>query len=194
MNDGDIDRTPQLIGGGSYDNLITYCLVVKKNRVSLAPLPLPWSTMFACNFLFVVFFAGALYLATLKESPAWVHLFFFALALFTCILFDVYLFVRYRDSILRGEILVFDQLSGKISLPDRGLVFGSEDDVHIECITARQKDSSCAEDVNSELNFVHSGEGRVERWNLLRSVGTIKPFGNLVDQLKRELPIPVRRV
>ncbi|MEL7498329.1 MAG: hypothetical protein AAFN77_12020 [Planctomycetota bacterium] len=44
-----------LIGGGSYDNLMTYRLVVEKNRVSLAPLPIAWSMMVACNCLFLFF-------------------------------------------------------------------------------------------------------------------------------------------
>ena len=183
-----------LIGGGSYDNLMTYHLVVEKNRVSLAPLPVAWSMMVACNCLFVAFFGGAFYLASLKDNHAWVFWFIIILAMLTCIAFDVVVYCRYSNSIRRGEILVCDQLTGKISLPDRGLKFTTEDDIHIECITARPKGSSDGDDCNSELNFVHSYDGKIERWNLLKSIATIRPFGKLVDQLKQETPIPVRRV
>ncbi|MEL7498328.1 MAG: hypothetical protein AAFN77_12015 [Planctomycetota bacterium] len=142
----------------------------------------------------LVFFAGAFYLATQKENPAWVFYIIVFLAVFTCVLCDVIVFVRFRKSIRRGEILVCNRLTGKISLPDRGLHFTTEDEIHIECITARPEGSNYGDDLNSELNFVHSKEGRVKRWNLLRSIATIRPFGKLVNQLKQEVPIPIRRV
>ena len=194
MSDIAAEEAVHLIGGGSYDNLMTYHLVVEKNRVSLAPLPIAWSMMVACNCLFVTFFAIAFYLASLKDNPEWVFGFIIITAMLTCVAFDLVVYYRYSNSIRRGEILVCEQHTGKISLPDRGLKFTSEDDIHIECITARPKGSNDSEAWCSELNFVYSCNGKIERWNLLRSIATIRPFGKLVDQLRQETPIPVRRI
>lgn len=184
-----------LIGGESYDNLMTYQLVVEENRVSLAPLPMAtaWRMMVVCNGLFLAFFAVMLYLATLQENPVWVYGAVAAIALFTCAGFDGIVFYRYKTSILRGEILTYDRLNGQITLPDRGLVFNAADDVHIECITGRLEGHSY-DDLNSELNFVCLSDGEKERWNLLRSIGNTRPFGKLIKQLMQETPIPVRRV
>jgi hypothetical protein len=184
-----------LIGGGSCNDFKNYHLVVGETRVSLAPQPMARarSMMLTCNCLFLAFFAMAIYLVMQKEQEEWVYYFLAALAFFTCVIFNAVVHHKFRSSNRRGEILVYDKSTGKISLPDHGLDFAIGEDIHIECITARESDDPLAE-FRSELNFVSSVDGAEKRWNLLSEGSTINPFGKLTKSIAREIPIPVRRV
>lgn len=193
MNDTNQDETYHLIGGGGYDNLMTYHLVVDDQYISLEPLGIAWSMMVVSNLFFLAFFTGFFYLATLKENPWWVYCFIVVVAVATCLVFDTYTYIRFRNSIRRGPILRYDRGTGEISLPDRGMKFSTCENINIECLTSWQEGGN-AGDSCSELNFVVANSGGMERFNLLRSVATLKPFGKLTAQLRSELPIPVKRV
>ncbi len=54
MNDTNQDETYHLIGGGGYDNLMTYHLVVDDQYISLEPLGIAWSMMVVSNLFFLL--------------------------------------------------------------------------------------------------------------------------------------------
>jgi len=193
MNSANQTETYYLIGGGSYDNLTTYRLVTNDQFVKLVPLEMPWSMMVATNLLFLAFFACFLYFAKLGDNPWGAYCFIVVLAIATCSLFDFVVFTRFRNSTRRGPILTFDKTTGVVCLPDRGMKFSIRENISIECLTSWQEGDG-PEDSNSELNFVVSNDGNIDRFNLLRSIATLRPFGKLTKQLRQELPIPVRRI
>ena len=186
---------PFLIGGGSYDNLCAFRLVVRDDTVSLEPYKMQYARkmMYFTNLLFSVFFGTVLYLATCAENPPWVYGLIVSIGAGTCFLFDLVVYCRFRNANKRGIIFRYHRRSQLIELPDRGLKFSVGDPVHIECLTARLSENDFDEP-NSELNFVFTSETGKNRWNLLRSIATIRPFGSITSRLAKELPIEVRRV
>lgn len=184
-----------LIGGGSYDNLSAYQLVIQDDIVSLEPFSMKHAKkmMFFTNLLFCVVFGTFLYFATLAENPLWVFVLIAGIGVLTCVGFDLAVYYRFRNAIDRGVIFRYHRKSGLFELPDRGLKFSEGDSIHIECLTARLS-AVDFNDPNSELNFVSTAGGETNRWNLLRSIATIRPFGSITSKLAKELPIEVRRV
>ena len=189
-NDG-----PFLIGDGWYDNLSAFRLVVNDDLLSLEPYGMQHACrmMIATNLLFWVFFGVLLYFIAHANNQGWVLGAVFSLGIATCILFDIVVYYRFRNAYHRGPIFRYHKKSGLIELPDRGLEFSAGDSIHIECITARES-ADDTEDPNSELNFVLTNGVEVNRWNLMRSTATIRPFGEITSRLAKELPIEVRRV
>ncbi len=186
---------PFLIGGGGYDNLTAFRLVVGKDTVSLEPYSMRYAykMMLTTNLLFSIFFAFFFYLATFAENPIWVFVAIVSLGVATCCLFDIVVYYRFRGALNRGVIFRYNRKSEIIELPNLELEFPIGDSVHIECITARQSADDFG-DPNSELNFVSTAGTETKRWNLLRSIATIRPFGSITSRLIKELPIEVRRV
>ena len=186
---------PFLMGGGGYDNLTAFRLVVQNDTVSLEPYSMRYAyrMMLATNLLFLIFFALFFYFATLAENPIWIFVFIVALGTATCFLFDMVVYYRFRNALKRGVIFRYNRESETIELPDHGLEFSIGDSIHIECITAWQSADDFG-DPNSELNFVSTGGTETKRWNLLRSIATIRPFGSVTSRLAKELPIEVRHV
>ena len=186
---------PFLIGGGGYDNLCAFRLIVQNDSVSLEPhkMQYAYKMMLFTNLLFCVFFCAFFYLATLADNPPWIYCVIFGIGAATCIGFDLIVYYRFRNAIERGVIFRYHRKSQRIELPDRQLEFSVGDSIHIECITAKLSATDFG-DPNSELNFVLTSEDEMSRWNLLRSIATIRPFGSITSRLARELPIEVRRV
>ena len=184
-----------LIGGGGYDNLCAFRLVVRNDTVSLEPYGMQYAykMMFFTNLLFCVFFGAFFYLATFAETPPWVFGLIIGISAMTCIGFDLVVYYRFRNALDRGVVFRYHRKSELIELPDRGLKFSVSDSVHIECLTAKLSATDFG-DPNSELNFVLTAEAQTNRWNLLRSIGTKRPFGSITSRLAKELPIEVRRV
>ena len=184
-----------LLGGGGYDNLCAYRLVVQNDTVSLEPYGMQYAykMMFGTNVLFSVFFGAFLYFATAADNPLWVCGFIIGLGAATCLGFDLVVYYRFRNALKRGVILRYQRESGRIELPDRELEFPVGDSVYIECLTAKLSATDFG-DPNSELNFVSISGAETNRWNLLRSIATLRPFGSITSKLSEELPIEVRRV
>jgi hypothetical protein len=186
---------PFLIGGGGYDNLCAYRLAIQDDAVSLEPYDMRYGykMMVGTNLVFCVFFGVMLYFSTFVKNPPWVFGVIVGIWAATSVGFDLFVYYRFRNAIKRGVIFRYHRKSKLIELPNHGIEFKADDSVHIECLTAKLSATDFG-DPNSELNFVSNSATGTNRWNLLRSIATIRPFGSITSQLARELPIEVRRV
>lgn len=182
-------------GSGRYDNLPTVVIQIDDASVQLVPAPMPYATIVGLNVLFVAFFSAVFYFLSGKPNPTSIYVMIALVGIGTCALVSGIIYFRFKSTLLKGPVFVFDRKLNEISLPQHQVKFKSDQDVYIECITAnREHEQHDAESMGSELNLVAVENGKAQRWSILTTSGGGKPFGQLPYRLAREISIPVRRV
>ena len=113
-----------------------------------------------------------------------------------CGIFTVACVYIFRQENQRGPWLIYDRRTGRVELPREGVSFAREEIVHLQYITTKDLSwgSDAGNERRSELNLVTVRSGQRERWPLLRSIITHKPFEHVVTPLLEHTDLPVVRV
>ena len=184
------DERSFLIGGGSYHNLPTLRCVADEGEFRLDPTPLSFAHLAFMNGLFASFF-GAIYWLCYPLA-GWETFLVTGVWVFTAVMYTILVCFLHAKSARLGPALIFDKKTGKLRIPRHNESFGKDDDIWLECLTARFSEDSSS-DPCSELNLVLMVDGNKQRWNVLRSIATINPFNGMEREIGRETGLRVIR-
>ncbi len=193
----DVEEFDTVIGEGAYTTARTARLTRCPNEVRIDPIPVPYVALVIQNVVFIGFFAGMFFIVyTFGGRTFLASIFCTFIGTLTCVVFTTFTIWLHRDALQRGPCLVFDPKTEKVRLPQEGVAFAREQVRCVQYITTRrpQRSESAGRGRRlTEVNIIVGGEGKLQRYPLLRNYSS-NGYKSLVKQLAEQDLFPVVRV
>jgi hypothetical protein len=177
-------------------------------RIDPAPVPpFPILNLVATNIVFVLFFAGFAWFCVTHDDSGVNEFAIYAgttaVGLMTCacsVGFSMYGRWLAARELARGPWLRYDKVTRRVELSRQRLTIEFSEIVHLQYVSTARLDrprtviGENSKYVHSELNLVTVRGGKRERWNLVNSYSPSGAFGEVLDHLIEQTPIPVVRI